>query len=120
MPLFLPAVLLLVLAMVLGSYAGRSANLKVRRFFWVSLVFGLAVSALALGIYGEWWLVLGPMMPLALVILLRIRFPFLFGLPENFSSDAVEREEDNRATNLYNDGHENIGSESEKSGNRNP
>lgn len=104
--------------MVLGFYAGRSANLKVRRFFWFSLVIGLVASALALGLCGEWWLVLGPLMPLALVILLRIRFPFLFGLPENFSNDSLERERDNGTTNLYNDGHENIDSEREKPENR--
>lgn len=114
MILFLPAALLLIVAMGLGLYAGKSANLKVRRFFWLSLVSGLVASALALGLLGEWWLVLGPIIPLFLILLLRIRFPFLFGFhaipPDNTS------EEDNKAGNPYNDEHENLDNEREKQG----
>jgi len=114
MILFLPAILLLIVAMGLGLYAGKSANLQVRRFFWFSLVSGLIASALALGLLGEWWLVLGPIIPLFLILLLRIRFPFLFGYHATPSKDTSE--EDNKAGNLYNDGHENFDSEGEKPG----
>lgn len=117
MILFAPAVLLLVLAMAFGLYAGRSANLKVRRFFWYFLASGLIASALALGILGEWWLVFGPMIPLVLILLLRIRFPFLFGLIAPPSSHAAGTEEDNGPVSHYNDGHENDDSEREEKGN---
>lgn len=111
MILFLPAALLLFVAMGLGLYAGKSANLQVRRFFWFSLVSGLIASALALGLLGEWWLVLGPIIPLFLILLLRIRFPFLFGY--HATPSKYTPEEDNEAGNLYNDGHENSDSEKE-------
>jgi fatty acid desaturase len=111
---FLPATLLLTVAMGLGLYAGKTANLRVRRLFWLSLVSGLIAAALALGILGEWWLVLGPIIPLLLILLLRIRFPFLFD-NHLIPSDNTP-EEDNEAGNLYNDGHENSGSEREKPG----
>lgn len=114
MVFFLPATLLLTLAMGLGLYAGKTANLRVRRLFWLSLVSGLIASALALGILGEWWLVLGPIIPLLLILLLRIRFPFLFGNHLIPSDDTPE--EDNEAGNLYNGGHENFDSEREKTG----
>ena len=114
MVFFLPATLLLTVAMGLGLYAGKTANLRVRRLFWLSLVSGLIASALALGILGEWWLILGPAIPLLLILLLRIRFPFLFGYHATPSNDTSE--EDNEAGNLYNDGHENFDSEKEKTG----
>ncbi|MFA0887714.1 MAG: hypothetical protein ACC613_01315 [Synergistales bacterium] len=103
---FFSAVLLLVIAIALGSYAGRSANLRVRRFFWLSLVLGLSASALVLGVVGEWWLALGPALPLLLILLLRLRFPFLFGQTGPSFKDSPGTGRDNEETNLYNGGHE--------------
>lgn len=118
MILFAPAILLLVLAMALGLYAGRSANLKVRRFFWYFLASGLIVSALALGILGEWWLVFGPMIPLVLILLLRIRFPFLFGVFPPTADDTAGTKEDNGSESHYNDGHDNVENEREDKADR--
>jgi hypothetical protein len=75
---FFGAVALLVLAIALGLQAGRLRNRRVRRLFWGSLVSGLFVSALFLGWTGTWWLAVGPLIPLLLILLLRIRFPALF------------------------------------------
>lgn len=114
MILFLPAALLLIVAMGLGLYAGKCANLQVCRFFWFSLVSGLVASALALGFLGEWWLILGPIIPLSLILLLRIRFPFIFAYKATPRDQASE--EDNEAGNPYNDGHENFDGERENQG----
>jgi len=75
---FFGAVALLVLAIALGLQAGRLKNRRVRRLFWLSLAFGLFLSAIFLGWAGRWWLAAGPLIPLFLILLLRIRFPFLF------------------------------------------
>jgi len=75
---FSGAVTLLVLAIVLGLQAGRLKSRKVRRLFWLSLLCGLFVSALFLGWAGRWWLAAGPLLPFFLILLLWIRFPFIF------------------------------------------
>jgi len=90
---FLPAILCLVTAIALGLYASRSANLRVRRFFWVSLALGLVFSAFALGLAGKWWLSIGPLIPLTILVLLRLRFPLLFGHPEKAPGGAGEEQE---------------------------
>ena len=94
--------------MAFGLYARKSANFKVRRFFWLSLVLGLVASAMALGILGEWWLMLGPSIPLTLILLLRLKFPFIFGVMEKNTSG---NEEDSPPASAYNDGHEDIDEE---------
>lgn len=106
MILILFSALLLVTAIALGCYAGRSANQKVRRFFWLSLVLGLSASSIALGVAGEWWLALGPALPLFLILLLWLKFPFLFGAKGSSCGDSPEKEQDNEAAKLYNVGHE--------------
>jgi len=90
---FLPASFCLVAAIAFGLYARRSANLRVRRFFWISLASGLVFAALALGLAGKWWLSLGPLIPLTILALLRLRFPFLFGHPEKAADHAEEKHE---------------------------
>jgi len=90
---FLPAGFCLVAAIALGLYAGRSANLRVRRFFWIFLASGLVFSAIALGLAGKWWLSLGPLIPLTILFLLRLRFPFLFGHPEKVADHTEENQE---------------------------
>jgi len=90
---FLPAGFCLVTAIALGLYASRSANLRVRRYFWASLALGLVFSALALGLAGKWWLSLGPLIPFTILVLLRLRFPLIFGNPGKKPGNADEEQE---------------------------
>lgn len=92
---FVGAVALLVLAAALGFQAGRERRSKVRRSFWFFLVSGLLFSALFLGWAGEWWLAAGPLLPLFLIFILRVRFPLVFAkvIPPEEKPEG-EKEED--------------------------
>lgn len=124
MPLYLilsiVAASLLFLSIGLGCYAGFAADFRVRSFFWLSLSSGLFASAIAIGVAGAWWMALGPVIPLFFIVLLRIRFPVLFGLNGCPKPDALEKESDNRGMNAYNDVHENIDENRNKHGEPHP
>jgi len=94
---FFGAVALLVLAIALGLQAGKLRNRRIRLYFWCCLVSGLLLSALFLGWAGKWWLAAGPLIPLFLILLLRIRFPAFFD-QEAFAGrePGTEKEEDRK------------------------